>query len=243
MSKNSKLVELFQSVEQLSQSELDMLFQYLKAYMRVTIDRLADADEQLEIDKISQDYLFELESLSKLFSENLHDNKLTVAQYSCFVEVMFNMSLGLLDLENTKKMDEIPVEKMVAINKMVLQAFNHLCELNVISYKEAICKELFLGWKHFRHLLHRINNRCYPADYTKKIKKQSDSFMALLDSSEEIYRRANEAEFERRESHLKFQMNLIRHFSWLKPLYNRVMTHIKNETFALRHPFFVDFVE
>lgn len=133
MSKNSKLVELFQSVEQLSQSELDMLFQYLKAYMRVTIDRLADSDEQLEIDKISQDYLFELESLSKLFSENLHDNKLTVAQYSRFVEIMFSMSLGLLDLENTKKMDEIPVEKMVAINKMVLQAFNHLCELNVIK--------------------------------------------------------------------------------------------------------------
>lgn len=242
---SSKLVELFESIDTLNEQEVEVMFKYLHHYMKQTMNRLNEADDTLEMEKISEDYLYELQSITSLFQNNCCVQHLSVGQYSRFVEIIYEMTLALLELQNQTYCDCIPLEQLATINHIVLQSLDQLYQLEVVHHKEILCKQLFLCWKHFRHVLHRMNISDTPInkEIKKKIQKQADHFMMLLELAENNCRKYHHDDIERIESRLRFKMDLIQHFQWIKPVYKKVMTRIQREIFALKHPLFARLAE
>ena len=55
---SSKLVELFESIDTLNEQEVEVMFKYLHHYMKQTMNRLNEVDDTLEMEKISEYYLY-----------------------------------------------------------------------------------------------------------------------------------------------------------------------------------------
>lgn len=245
MMEKHRLMALFDAVNSFDADEWEVIFQELRQEMTAMVEQLHETDDVQQMEKMSQDYLDEVKMVTEVLHDEVCAKKLTAEQYASFVEVIHEMALSLLELENQSYSDHLSIEQLITINQIVLQSLDQLYKLEIIHHKEVLCQQLFVCWRHFRYVLHRVNvlDQSIDQQTKEKVRKQADHFMVLLDLAENNCRKYHQSEVEELEAQLQSKMKFIQHFHWLTPVYKRSIQHVKYEMFALEHPLFAHIID
>lgn len=237
----SKVARPFDTVESFSQAELKALFNDLKVHMEVSIENIQATSDTDELTALYDDYVAEIEAVMKLLKSE--QSQLTPEEYSLFVETMHEMSIDLFSLEDLKKFDQLPLTSVLSMNEIILQSLDHLYRLKVISHRDLICRQLYLCWRYFRHVMRTVNQQAVSKPLIQQMHRQFDHFLDLLKQAEDNYRIAHQDEVEQQADELQDQMKRVKYFGWIRPLQQRMMSKIEKMTFALKHPLFSAFAE